>query len=247
MKKRFQLCGVALAAAGLLTATASMAQTVGAKAPVWAPSLGKVPLEQYTPVGMTGPDCIAGFVAAGVCVRASSDEVKAGWTPEQVHTATAVDLVTPDGSVRRALISDQVTLPDGATVISEPIVVDNPPSALPPENGGTRTPSLNPGREEVQRHDLHYERLTQFQHIVLSVHSIGVNFVTGTSSCYGSRAVLVEKDDSIGIAVINGTIPEAPEACILIAVHTHFVLNTEKPIGNRPIVPLTEAQVQLNK
>jgi len=107
--------------------------------------------------------------------------------------------------------------------------------------------SLNLGRETVQRNDLRLEHLVAFEPIVLSDTSIGVNFTAGVDDCYGYRAILIEKDDSIGIAVVEGVIPNPAHACFLQAIMAHFVLHTKHLIGNRQIIPLTAAEVQLKK
>jgi len=103
------------------------------------------------------------------------------------------------------------------------------------------------GTSELQRYDLHHESLTQFQYKVLSDGTIGVYFTTGSPRCFGSRVVMEENDDSIGIAVITGTLEKDLQICTLEAKYTHFLLHTKKPIDERVIFPLTEAEVQLNQ
>jgi|GEM_PF-2038152 len=103
---------------------------------------------------------------------------------------------------------------------------------------------LNAGKEHEQRNDLREERLINFHHIVLSDTSIGVNFTVGSKSCFGYRAVLEEKDDSIGIAVIEGMPPGATHACSLLMGYSHFVLHTKKPIGNRKIIHLLDVDLK---
>jgi len=99
--------------------------------------------------------------------------------------------------------------------------------------------SYPPPKETVQRHDLTHEELVDFKHHILSENSIKVSFGSGDPSCYGSRFVLEEKDDSIGIAVITGAIPGGLDICTMVGTSNFFVLHTKNPIGNRKIVPLT--------
>jgi|GEM_PF-5117257 len=97
---------------------------------------------------------------------------------------------------------------------------------------------------ELQRHDLRHENMVEFHHKVLSDGSIGVYFINGSSRCYGSRAVLVENEDSIGIAVVTGTLPNGPEVCTLEAKMAHYVLHTQEPIGKREIVALESVELK---
>jgi len=100
------------------------------------------------------------------------------------------------------------------------------------------------GAEGVQRNDLKNERLINFRHNIISDKSIGVFFTTGSNACFGSRAVLQENVDSIGIAVVEGEPPGAPDACGLVGQTTYFILHTKKPIGNRKIIHLRDVELK---
>jgi|GEM_PF-5422910 len=105
--------------------------------------------------------------------------------------------------------------------------------------------NFHSGIQETQRHDLENERLINFRHKVLSTTSIGVSFTTGSEECYGVRVVLEEKDDSVGIAVVEGNAPGSPDACTRVGKMGHFIIHTKTPIGDRKIILLFD--VKLNK
>jgi len=112
------------------------------------------------------------------------------------------------------------------------------------DNAYSRKGTLHPRNEKIQRHDLTGEQLVKFEHVVISDTSIGVNFTKGPERCHGSRAVLVEKEDSIGIAVVAGNVPDGPKGCILLATTAHLILHTKKPIGNRKIIHLLDVDLK---
>jgi len=155
----------------------------------------------------------------GEPIRPTPPRHTAYWTPERVGQSYELKVRTSDGRVRRALISHEIDVDEDNRAI---------PLGLP----------------DMQRHDLKNESLLQFHHTVLSDTEIAVYFTTGVPSCFGARAVLEEKDDSIGLAVVGGTVPDGPEMCILIAQHSYFVLRTEKPIGERTIFALESVDLQ---
>jgi len=69
--------------------------------------------------------------------------------------------------------------------------IHNPNPKLPPDS--------------VQRNDLRNESLNAWnRYEIVSDTSIRVFFSTGTKSCYGNRAVLMETPQEIRIAVIEG-------------------------------------------
>jgi|GEM_PF-3849312 len=141
------------------------------------------------------------------------------WTSERVGQSYELKVRMSDGRVRRALINHEVDTDEEDRAV---------PLGLP----------------DVQRHDLKNESLLQFHHKVLSDKTIAVYFMTGVPSCFGARAVLEEKDDSIGLAVVGGTVPDGPEVCILLARDAYFVLRTEKPIGKRTIFALESVDLK---
>jgi len=101
-----------------------------------------------------------------------------------------------------------------------------------------------PPKESEQQHDLKNETIRGFKHEIISENSIRVSFQTGSPNCVGDRAVLEESDDTIGIAVITGTLIGAPKYCAAIGALKFFVLHTKRPIGNRKIVELTSVELK---
>jgi len=94
------------------------------------------------------------------------------------------------------------------------------------------------GAAAAQRQDLSHESIITFWHKIFSENTMGVAFSTRDEKCYGYRAVVEERNDSIAIAVVQGAIPAAPEACNLMASKRYFLLQLKNPVGNRKIIPL---------
>jgi len=100
------------------------------------------------------------------------------------------------------------------------------------------------GPEDMQRHDLEHESIVEFWYKILSKNTIDVAFQAGSQKCYGHRAVLLEKENAIEIAIVKGGIPGSPGFCTLVGRSGHFVLHTKRPIGNRKIIPLDNVDLK---
>jgi len=99
--------------------------------------------------------------------------------------------------------------------------------------------------DSVQRNDLRNESLSTWERYeIVSDTSIRVFFATGTRSCFGNRAVVVETPQEIQIALVEGRVPESLEMCTLEALRTSFLLHTKKPVAGRKVVPLLEVELK---
>ncbi|WP_187977022.1 hypothetical protein [Mycetocola sp. JXN-3] len=64
---------------------------------------------------------------------------------------------------------------------------------------------------------------------------IRIRFVLGNPECVGVRSILRESSERVLIAVVEGAVPEAPEACPLVAVETFLDVQLAEPLGARPV------------
>lgn len=99
-------------------------------------------------------------------------------------------------------------------------------------------------QDDVPRDDLIQERVVDWDIAeVIDETKIRVTFWAGTHRCFGSRYVVAETNTVIAIAVIEGRLPDAPQACTEEARLASLVVNTRQPVGQRNIVTLPEPQL----
>lgn len=117
--------------------------------------------------------------------------------------------------------------------VSSP-VQDPPGVSIPPQSV-----------DDIPRDDLTQERYVVWEHAeIVGDHTIRVSFWAGTHRCFGSRYVLHETADEIAIAVFEGRLPNAPNACTEEARHASLLIETQHPVADRNIVALPESQLQ---
>ena len=68
--------------------------------------------------------------------------------------------------------------------------------------------------------------------------SIRFFFTVGSEKCYGARVVVEETDTIVAVAVIESSLPDAPELCTLEAKEASIVIETAQPVEDREVVPL---------
>lgn len=76
---------------------------------------------------------------------------------------------------------------------------------------------------------------------------VSLDVITGDPNCFGLRTVVRESDSTIGIAVIQGTLPRAPRHCKSVGRRETVIVETISPIGHRTITRLSPDEVKLNK
>jgi len=107
------------------------------------------------------------------------------------------------------------------------------------------SPPFREFQGEVQNNNLVRERIVNWtRYELLSAHSIRLHFFAGTESCYGYRTVVQETEKSIGIALIRGGFKGGPRACTLEGRDAYFLIQTEKSIGGREIIPLKSVELK---
>ncbi|MGO1319113.1 MAG: hypothetical protein ACTMIK_02535 [Galactobacter sp.] len=87
-----------------------------------------------------------------------------------------------------------------------------------------------------QRDDLTHERVVPWSNATeLSGNRLRVDFTMGSPKCTGARAVVEESTDTVDIAVLNGTLPEAPRNCTMEALLAAVVVELDEPLGDRTL------------
>lgn len=100
-----------------------------------------------------------------------------------------------------------------------------------------------PQVDDEPRNDMTNEHIVEWDQVeAVSETSIRISFTAGSESCFGTRAVVEESDAIIAVAAIEGTLPDASEACTLEARAAFLVVETKEPIGDREIIPLLDPQ-----
>lgn len=150
---------------------------------------------------------------------------------------------------RRTVQALGLGIPSVLTAVLLALVVTGCSSPDDPVSSPTNEPSvpLQPSQpaDDVPRDDLTQEHYVTWDKTeVIAARSIRVTFWAGTPRCFGSRYVVEETHDAIAIAVIEGKIPNAPNACTEEARQATLVVQTQHPIGDRNIVALSEAALK---
>lgn len=120
-------------------------------------------------------------------------------------------------------------------------------SSVPSKDNG----SPNEGAEA--KHDenfkfLEYENIIDWtDYKVTGEHEITFTTLTGTPRCYDVRAEVVEKDGVMNVALVEGTIPGAPDACTAEARIEKVKVKTKAKASTLKVQQLPESLVRLNK
>jgi hypothetical protein len=103
----------------------------------------------------------------------------------------------------------------------------------------------SPGADDIPRDDLTDERVLDWTRSEsLTETTIRVHFLAGTRECYGTRNVVDESSDTIKIALIEGSLPGAPNACPLVAREASMIVTTSRPITGREILNLDTPELK---
>ena len=120
-------------------------------------------------------------------------------------------------------------------------------SSVPSQDNG----SPNEGAEA--KHDenfkfLEYENIIDWtDYKVTGEHEITFTTLTGTPRCYDVRAEVVEKDGVMNVALVEGTILGAPDACTAEARIAKVKVKTKAKASTLKVQQLPESLVRLNK
>lgn len=117
-----------------------------------------------------------------------------------------------------------------------PGVDEGSSTAVPaPSTSGSPAP-----KDEIPRDDLLEERVLSWTDSEnVSDTQVRVSFVGGNPACYGTRAITEQTGSEVAVALIQGTLPEAPEACTALAFQGSLLIDLDAPLGDRPVVKLS--------
>ena len=165
----------------------------------------------------------------------------------------------PSSARRTALLGvSAVVLALGSSALAVPGASAATPSASPssqvPSQDGTSSTSNNsPVVSGEAKHDenfkfLEYENIIDWtDYKVTGEHEITFTTLTGTPRCYDVRAEVVEKDGVMNVALVEGTIPGAPDACTAEARIAKVKVKTKAKASTLKVQQLPESMVRLNK
>ena len=67
--------------------------------------------------------------------------------------------------------------------------------------------------------------------------AVNVNFTSGTDTCYGVHATVVETEQTVTVDLQGGTLPGAVDrACIMIALFGTLEVPLQAPLGDRQVL-----------
>jgi hypothetical protein len=121
---------------------------------------------------------------------------------------------------------------------------ENPAVPDDSDSGSIATPaptsSGSPGSsDDTPRDDLLEERIVAWTSVeTVDEEHVRVSFPAGNPKCLGTRALVREDDQQVLVATIEGTRPDAPEACSLVGRQATLLITLEAPLGDRPVRPL---------
>jgi hypothetical protein len=165
----------------------------------------------------------------------------------------------PSSARRTALLGvSAVVLALGSSALAVPGASAATPSASPlsqvPSQDGTSSTSNNsPAVSGEAKHDENFkfmqdERIANWiEYRVTGEHEITFTVITGTPSCYDVRAEVVEKNGTLKVALVEGTILGAPDGCTEEALYKDVKVKTKAKASTLKVQQLPKSQVHLNK
>ncbi|MEJ6550009.1 hypothetical protein PQI66_10680 [Corynebacterium sp. USCH3] len=118
----------------------------------------------------------------------------------------------------------------------------------PGDQGGTAPSATGTdGAEPVDdepRDDMTDERITPWTSVdEVDPTTLRVHFTAGTTTCYGTRAVVREESEAVLIATIVGTVPEAHSACPDIGREASLLVDLGDEVGDREVQHLDDDSI----
>ena len=126
-------------------------------------------------------------------------------------------------------------------------------SALAVPGASAATPSDSPSSQVPSQDDENFkfmqdERIANWiEYRVTGEHEITFTVITGTPSCYDVRAEVVEKNGTLKVALVEGTILGAPDGCTEEALYKDVKVKTKAKASTLKVQQLPKSQVHLNK
>ncbi|WP_291479633.1 hypothetical protein [Corynebacterium sp.] len=73
--------------------------------------------------------------------------------------------------------------------------------------------------------------------------TLRVTFMAGTTSCYGTRAVVRENAEEVLVAAVSGTVPDAPSACPDVGRDASLLVELDDEVGDREVKRLDDDSI----
>ena len=70
--------------------------------------------------------------------------------------------------------------------------------------------------------------------------AVRIFYTTGAPECYGQYTDVEETDTEVKVRLYSGALPNAPEACIAIALEGSMVVPLKAPLGDRKVVQVAK-------
>ena len=120
-------------------------------------------------------------------------------------------------------------------------------SSVPSKDNGSPTEGAEAKHDENFKF-MQDERIANWiEYRVTGEHEITFTVITGTPSCYDVRAEVVEKNGTLKVALVEGTILGAPDGCTEEALYKDVKVKTKAKASTLKVQQLPKSQVHLNK
>ena len=136
---------------------------------------------------------------------------------------------------------------------SSALAVPGASAATPSQDATSSTSNNSPVVSGEAKHDENFkfmqdERIANWiEYRVTGEHEITFTVITGTPSCYDVRAEVVEKNGTLKVALVEGTILGAPDGCTEEALYKDVKVKTKAKASTLKVQQLPKSQVHLNK
>lgn len=112
-------------------------------------------------------------------------------------------------------------------------VAPTPISPVSPAPGAAKRASdVTPNRSIKDPYEIAWSSWEK----VDGANAVRIFYTSGVPACYGQYADVVETRSKVTIRLYSGSVPNAPDACISLAVNSSMVVPLKAPLGNRKVV-----------
>lgn len=95
------------------------------------------------------------------------------------------------------------------------------------------------GADDEQRTDTSDQRAVEWERYeTVNDDTVRVFYLGGTEECYGYHAQTTESNDEVHIAIVEGYLSDAPEACPDLGREASMLVKLDAPLGDRTVVAL---------
>ncbi|AQQ15579.1 hypothetical protein CGLAU_08120 [Corynebacterium glaucum] len=125
-----------------------------------------------------------------------------------------------------------------ATTVTSTPVTSTTPTTEPGTGTGpaSRDSDITPNRSIKQAQETAWSKWEKVE----GSNAVRIFYTTGTPECYGQYADVEETDTEVKVRLYSGALPNAPEACIAIALEGSMVVPLKAPLGDRKVVQVAK-------